>query len=222
MILSLPPSRRWPGVPGYVPQRRRAIVIGATEAGISAAFHLGVQSMLVEQRDIVIPASGITPAERAALGVQRWTLPELTNESPSSTGTWTDLLSAIRTLTSAETRLGVRVTAIDTMARRIDVSTGESFVYDKLISTLRIPDLQTLIVDEKPGRIYSAESWRYWFIDRDIELLDQSTQQFWGDIDGQAAGRRVAETVHRAMTLKYSPKRESRPAALFQPRIVSG
>lgn len=221
MILSLPPSR-WPGVPGYVPQRRRVIVVGATEAGVSTAFHLGVKAMLIEQRDVVSHAAGVTSAERAALGVQRWTLPELSDEAPSSTGTWTDLLSAIRTLTSAETRLGVRVTGIDTMAHRIDVSTGESFVYDKLVSTLRIPDLQSLIVDEKPGRIYSPESWRYWFIDRDIELLDQSTQQFWGDIDGQAAGRRVAETVHRAMTTKYSPQRESRPAALFQPRIVSG
>jgi hypothetical protein len=86
---------------------------------------------------------------------------------------------------------------------------------------LRIPDLQRLVVDEKPARIYSPESWRYWFIDRDIELLDQSTQQFWGDLDGQAAGKRVAETVYRAMTAKYSPRSENGPAALFQPRIVS-
>ena len=219
MILSLP--RRRSDAPSRVPQRRRVIVIGATEAGVSTAFHLGVQSMLIEQRNVVSQA-GVTAAEREALGVKRWALPELTGEHASSTGTWTDLLSAIRTLTSAETRLGVRVTAIDTIEHRLVVSTGESFVYDKLISTLRIPDLQTLIVDDKPGRIYSAESWRYWFADRDIELLDQSTQQFWGDIDGQAAGRRVAESAHRAMKVKYSPKRESRPAALFQPRIVAG
>ncbi len=197
MILSLPPSR-WPGIPGTVPQRRRVIVIGATEAGVSAAFHLSVQAMLLEQRDVA------------------------GNESSATGGTWTDLMSAIGSLTAAETCLGVRVMAIDSVEHRLQVSTGECFVYDKLVSTLRIPDLLQLIVDEKPGRVYSAESWRYWFLDRDIELLDQSTQNFWGDPDGQCAGRRVAETVHLAMATKYSPHLASRPASPFHPRIVSG
>jgi hypothetical protein len=228
MILSLP-SRRWPGISGSVPQRRRVIVLGATEAGVSAAFHLGVQAMLLEQRDIASSALGVSGAEHQALvaastpasAPKRWELPELTAENPVASGTWTDLLAALGTVTRAETRLGVSAIAIHTVDRRIHLSTGESFIYDKLVSTLRIPDLQRLVVDEKPGRIYSAESWRYWFIDRDIELLDQSTQQFWGDIDGQAAGKRVAETVYRAMTAKYSPPRDN-AAALFQPRIVSG
>jgi hypothetical protein len=213
MILSLP-SRRWPGTPGVVPQRRRAIVLGATEAGVSAAFHLGVQAMLLEQRDV----SGHPRPDEP----KRWELPELTAERAATKGTWTDLMAALGTVTRAETRLGVTAIAIHTIEHRLRLSTGESFIYDKLVSTLRIPDLQRLVVDEKPGRIYSAESWRYWFIDRDIELLDQSTQQFWGDIDGQAAGKRVAETVYRAMTAKYSPPREYGPTALFQPRIVSG
>jgi hypothetical protein len=230
MILSLP-LRRWPGIPGTVPQRRRAIVLGATEAGVSAAFHLGVQAMLLEQRGVAADAVGLSTAEHHALvaastqpapdAAQRWELPELTPENPSS-GTWTDLLAALGTVTRSETRLGVSAIAIHTIDHRLHLSTGESFIYDKLVSTLRLADLQRLVVDEKPGRIYSAESWRYWFIDRDIELLDQATQQFWGDIDGQAAGKRVAETVYRAMTAKYSPPREHGPAALFQPRIVSG
>jgi hypothetical protein len=214
MILSLPPCR-WPGIPGTVPQRRRAIVIGATEAGISAAFHLGVQAMLLEQR-------AVTSTSATAAGTpRRWELPQLTAEE-STSGTWTDLLAAVDTVTRAETHLGTRVTAIDTIEHRLQVSTGESFVYDKLVSTLRIPDLLRLVVDEKPARIYSPESWRYWFIDRDIELLDQSTQQFWGDIDGQSAGKRAAETVYRAIAAKYSPQRENGPTVLFQPRIVSG
>jgi hypothetical protein len=216
MILSLSP-RRWSCAPAFVPQRRRAIVLGATEAGVAAAFHLGVQAMVLEQRDV----PGTTPpANRDA--AKRWQLPQLTRDDSSSTGTWTDLLAAVRTVTRAETRLGARVTAIDSIEHRLFISSGESFVYDKLIATLRIPDLQRLIVDEKPARIYSAESWRYWLIDRDIELLDQATQQFWGDIDGQAAGKRVAETVYRAITAKYSTQKDSGPAPLFQPRIVSG
>jgi len=220
MILSLPPSR-WPGIPGSVPQRRRVIVVGATEAGVSAAFHLGVQAMLLEQRDVVGSGTGVSNREKQSL-VTRWELPQLTHEDPASRGTWTDLMSAIASLTAAETRLGIRVTSINTVEHCLQISTGENFVYDKLISTLRIPDLQQLIVDEKPRRVYSAESWRYWFLDRDIELLDQATQKFWGDPDGQCAGRRVAETVYLAMAAKYSPHVESRPSSPFHPRIVSG
>lgn len=220
MILSLP-SPRWPGIPGSVPQRRRVIVLGATDAGVSAAFHLGVQAMLLEQRDAASDAAAVSGAEHQAGAPRRWKLPELTAENTTATGTLTELLTALRTVTRAETRLGVTAIAIHTIDHRLQLSTGESFIYDKLVSTLRIPDLQRLVVDEKPARIYSPESWRYWFIDRDIELLDRSTQQFWGDLDGQAAGKRVAETVYRAMTAKYAPRSESGPATLFQPRIVS-
>jgi hypothetical protein len=231
MILSLPASRR-PGIPGAIPQRRRVVIVGATEAGVCAAFHLGVQAMLLEQRGLASDADGVSRAEHQALGAaatppaqagaaKRWELPQLTAEETNAKASWTDLLAELGTVTRAETRLGVSVIAIDTIEHRIEVSTGESFVYDKLISTLRISDLRRLIVDEKPDRIYSLESWRYWLIDRDIELLDQSTQRFWGDPDCAAAGRRVAETVYRAMSAKYSSHRENRPAALFQPRIVS-
>jgi hypothetical protein len=160
--------------------------------------------MLLEQRDVVSGSDGVG------------------GEDPASKGTWTDLMSAIGSLTAAETRLGIRVTAIHCDEHLLQVSTGEQFVYDKLVSTLRISDLQLLMADEKLGRVYSTESWRYWFLDRDIELLDQSTQQFWGDPDGQSAGRRVAETVHEAMSAKYSRRREARPASSFHPRLVSG
>ena len=146
MILSLP-SRRWPGTPGPVPQRRRAIVLGATEAGVSAAFHLGVQAMLLEQRDVAGNTRGVSSEPT------RWELPQLTAESPATGGTWTNLLAALGTVTRAETRLGVSAIGIHTIEHRLHLSTGESFIYDKLVSTLRIPDLQRLVVDEKPARI---------------------------------------------------------------------
>jgi hypothetical protein len=218
MILSLPPSR-CPGIPGPVPQRRRVIVLGATEAGVSAAFHLGVQALLIEQRQLPRAGNGSCSAEP-----RRWELPQLTEETPApSTGeTWSDLLSGLLLLTSAETRLGARVTSIDTEEHRLTLSTGETFVYDKLVSTLRLDDFQNLLVDENPGRIHSFESWRYWLADRDIELLDICSQIAYGDVDGEAAGQRVAESIYRAMVTKYATRVESRAASLFSPRIVSG
>jgi hypothetical protein len=232
MILSLP-SSRCPGISGSVPQRRRVIVLGATEAGVSAAFHLGVQALLIDQRELPGTGCGVSSAEHQALAAastptpaaepRRWELPELTKGMPTSStgGSWSDLLTGLLLLTSAETRLGVRVTSIDTEEHRLTVSTGDIFIYDKLVSTLRLDDFQTLIADEKPGRVHSFESWRYWLADRDIELLDICSQIAYGDVDGQAAGQRVAETIYRAMVTKYAPRVESRPASLFSPRIVS-
>ena len=156
-------------------------------------------------------------------GVKIWEAPPLTtDESRHARPAWDDLWRGLIQLTSGETRLATRVTAIDVHERRIEVPTGESFVYDKLVSTLSLEMLQRLIVDATPGRLRSDESWRYWLNARDIELLDTSTRILAGDIDGQAAGKRVADSVRGAISMKFSSKSalDNRPAGLFHPRIV--
>jgi hypothetical protein len=200
MIVSLRPGHWFP-IAASVPQRRRVIILGATEAGVSAAFHLGETALLLERRG----GRGVTSFERHALCevVTRWDPPELT-------GTPCDLPD----LTSAETRLGVSVNSINVYERRLGLSTGESFVYDKLISALQPRDLQSLLKDPVPARIRSDEALRYWLNGRDIELIDSATQRFHGDVDGQAAGQRVAECIRRVMMAKYTGK------PLFQPRLV--
>jgi hypothetical protein len=62
----------------------------------------------------------------------------------------------------------------------------------------------------------------YWLAARDIELLDDSTQFLYGDVDSFSAGRRVAETVTRALAQKFRPASESFLCAekLFTPRLV--
>jgi hypothetical protein len=211
MIVSLRRGR-WPGVPRPVPQRRRVIVIGATEAGVACTFHLGHWAMLIEQRgsDTV---NGVTIWEAPQL-----TTEEFTNRSP----TWDDLWRGLIQLARGETRLATRVTAIAVHERRLEVSTGESFVYDKLVSALPLEILQGLIVDTTPGRLRSDESWRYWLNARDIELLDSSARAQAGDVDGQAAGKRIADTIRGAIAMKFSSKSalDDRPAGLFHPRIV--
>lgn len=207
----------WPGRPipdcARAPQRCRAIVIGATEAGVSTAFHLGESALLLEQREI----TGDPEA------VQRWEPPELGADTPEPTPrcTWSDVLRTLETLTSVETRLGRRVTEIHTHAHRLHVSTGESFVYDKLVSTLRFPQLQPLIVDETPASIRNLEGWRNWLASRDIELLDLATQIARGDMDGAAAGKRMAECIHQEMAARYLRRpAQGSPSALFKPKLV--
>ena len=129
MVVSLR-LRNLPATSAQVPLRRRVIVIGDTEAGASAAFHLGSIAMLLEQRR------------------------------------------------------GSEVTSIGAREHLLTLSTGESYVYDKLVSTLRILDMQGLITDEQPTRIRDPDGWRYWLASHDIELLDVPTQVALGDLDG--------------------------------------
>jgi glycine/D-amino acid oxidase-like deaminating enzyme len=180
MIVSLRPDG-WVPLVGSVPQRRRVIIIGATEAGVSAAYHLGESALLLEERT-----------------------------------------AFFMNLTNAEIRLGISVTGIEIFERRLTTSTGERFIYDKLISTLHLPELQRLISAPPPTRVCSVESWRYWLNGRDVELLDAPTRLSFGDVDAEAAGKRVAEGVRHAMTQKYSRRSSARArsGALFQPKLV--
>jgi glycine/D-amino acid oxidase-like deaminating enzyme len=194
-MLVFPRCRGWTNVPASVPQRRRIIVVGATEAGVAATFHLGAQAMLIEQRGIG----------------------DATSEA------WDELWRMLPELTEAETRLGVRLTSVHVSERRLEISTGESFVYDKLVSTLPMDAFKRLIAGEAPARLNSAESWRHWLNARDVELLDELTQRMRGDLDGQDAGRRIAESIQVAMTMKYSTRAafRNRSAGLFRPKIVA-
>lgn len=206
MILSLRLRPSAP-LPGPVPQRRRVIVIGATEAGVSAAFHLGKSALLIEQRGDQPPAGE----------VQRWQPPDLQS---TPVPTWETVWRQLHTVMSGEVKLGCRVTAIVAREHRLHVSTGESFIYDKVVCTLRLEDLQRLIVDEQARGIRGADWWRCWLNGRDIELLDTAAQLSRGDLDGETAGKRVAEGIERAMTVKFS-RSPTRARTLFQPKVVS-
>jgi hypothetical protein len=244
MILSLPGGLAATR-PVQVPQRRRVIVIGATEAGVSAAFHLGKSAVLIEQRTTEgefhgqsngftlgasrnrdvgsseahphVPAKTVPPA-----GVRRWQPPELIpHGSRQPRASWNYLLSEIPALTSGEVLLGSRVALINHAEHSLRLASGDSFVYDKLISTLRLQDLRRLIVDEKPSTL-DPQQWRDWLNGRDIELLDVGTQIVYGDMDGAAGGARVAIRVASEMAAKYAVTTAvtRRAAALFQPRLI--
>jgi hypothetical protein len=206
MILTLRPGCPVQ-IPVDVPQRRRVIVLGATEAGVSAAFHLGAAAMLLEQDSPQI---------------RRWRPPELP-ESVSWRDDRCELYRQLMSLTSGEVRLGTRVTAIHSHARRVHVASGESFVYDKLVSTLKLDALRRLIMDVQPDHVRGVEWWHYWLSLRDIEHIDPSTQDFNGDVDGACAGKRVADFVRGSLWARYASGSVLRWRAdpLFKPRLVS-
>ncbi|HTU67400.1 MAG TPA: hypothetical protein VMF52_15740 [Steroidobacteraceae bacterium] len=203
-----------PGFPVSLPEpaplRRRVIVIGATEAGVSAAFHLGKSALLIEQRAI--------SADAGPPQLHVWQPPQLGEavQPVPPAVSWDYLLRELVRLSPGETRLGARVGAIHAAEHRLRLADGDSYVYDKLVSALRPHELLRLIVDDRPAGALRMEDWRDWLNGHDIELLDTTSQVAAGDVDGQTAGMRVAATVAREMAEKYSAW-----ATRLQPRALA-
>jgi hypothetical protein len=261
MIRAMRPTNFRP-TPERVPQRKRVMVIGATAAGVSAAFHLGNTSLLLEQ----CPSSGeindcsndfaVGDARYRVVGSQgpdargarqgigakecqglnetaaceegltpfaRWKPPEFVAGTDALQGSPDFNLHGLSKWIGTEVRLGARVIKIDTYAHRLELSSGDSFVYDKLISSLSLATLKLLMVDEMPRRIHGAQSWRYWFSGRDIELVDPDTCRFHGEVNGASRGKRVADHVRRELNAKYAAKPSLDRSAnrLFRPWLVS-
>ena len=74
-----------------------------------------------------------------------------------------------------------------------------------------------------PRHVRRDESLRYWLSDHDIEVVDRTIQDYYGDLDEFAAGKRVADQVGQALATKFGDTGRSsmRGARLFQPRLVT-
>jgi hypothetical protein len=226
------------------------VVIGAGAAGMTAALHLGEHSVLIEQRSQVGtiylghgseggPQTGMSAWERQEVSracapipdgqggepvvVARWVPPQLdASQDASANQSASESLQSLVPLLRGELRLDTRVTRIVPAAHRVDLADGSSIVYDKLVSSIPSSDVLDLLQSELPDRIRSHQGLMYWLSARDVELLDESTQFLYGDTNPFAAGRRVAETIKRALAQKFRPATEAfvRGESLFKPRLV--
>ncbi len=214
------------------PERRRVVIIGAGAAGLTAAMHIGEHALLLEQRSEV--SSGISEAGAAAAAprewigtavggyatgeeqvrITRWTAPVLTSESPAATESRQSMRSLVPLL-RGELRLDTRVTRLTPMLRRLELATGAAIVYDKLVSTVRLPDLVELLGEYVPTRVRTSQSLMHWLNARDVELADEDSRALLGDADPFAAGRRAAERVAEALERKFRASRE--PHRLLAP-----
>jgi hypothetical protein len=268
------------------PERRRVVVIGADEAGLTAALHIGEHSLLLDKRahigeDTRGPrpqggfddrkstfalgaaraglagaqdagaarkghglstwerqevaaacssdhgeAGGKTPEDRGTLNepvvVARWIPPRLDPVDDGADEHSRESLQGLVPLLRGELRLGARVIRILPATHRVELVDGRTIVYDKLISSIQAVELAGLLQPALPGRIRTHQGLLYWLAARDVELIDESTQFLFGDVSSFAAGRRVAETVKRALAQKFRPATETflRGAKLFEPRLV--
>jgi hypothetical protein len=265
MVYFLQPADEFTPPPAP-PRRQRVIIVGAGAAGLSAAFHIGEHSLLLERRqdleechdrshdfpmgvartqslgaedsDPDGEGAGVSTHERKALfitcssqgdagsrdhtliHVTRWQPPALTPARPrTDSPTYRTLAPLLR----GELRLGAWVVRINPSERLLELADGTRYVYDKLFCTQSLASVASLVLHEVPGRVRNDDALRYWLQDQDIEMGDRGTRQAYGDIDGFAAGRRVADQITYALSEKFRnlghPMARSTP--LFQPRLVS-
>ena len=229
------------------PQRRRAIIIGAGPIGLSAAFHLGPHSLLLERRprlrdspqvEADNPRSGVSAAERKALfitcrlhsdagtedhtliHVARWQPPDLTPVADCDERLELSSPLALVPLLRGELRLEAQVVRIWPEEHLLELADGARFVYDKLLCTLSLCALAGMVMHEWPGRVRSDETLRHWLSEHDIEVADHATQVYYGDLDDFAAGKRVADDFSEALEAKFRNVGPGKTRGIFKPRLV--
>jgi hypothetical protein len=215
--------------------RKNSIPMGAAGARHAGAEDLGAdrqrQGVSAWERQALARAgsSGHVEADRAIVEngetvvVARWIPPRLDPaDDASGDDNPRESLNSLVPLLRGDLRLATRVTGIFPATHSIELADGGKIVYDKLVSSLHTGDLLGLLTPQLPDRIRSHQALMYWLAARDIELLDESTQFLLGDSSAFAAGRRVAESVNRALSQKFRPLTQLFPRGerLFKPRLV--
>ena len=76
----------------------------------------------------------------------------------------------------------------------VELADGHRYVYDKLVSTLSLAAIEFLVATDLPRHVRRDESLRYWLSEHDIEVADRAIQDYYGDLDEFAAGKRVARS----------------------------
>jgi hypothetical protein len=256
----------WPASIRQHPQRRRALIIGAGPTGMSAAFHLGEHSVLLERRHtlehdhdhshdfpmgsshggvmggedpgadghglatlaeskaLFISCSSHTDAgDNTLIHVERWRPPEYAHPEQRNELRAPPSIRTLRPLLRGELRLDAHVIRVSPSAHLLELADGHRYVYDKLVSTLSIAAIEFLVATELPRHADRDESLRFWLGEHDIEVVDRATQDFYGDLDGFAAGRRVADKIGQALAAKFGNAGRSRMRGtrLFEPRLVT-
>lgn len=169
---------------------------------------------------ITCSAQGSGADKHTLIRVTRWQPPVFNaHEVPGATDE--PSVRSLLPLVRGEIRFGAIVMRITPSMRLLELSNGDCIVFDKLISTLSLSSMARLVMHELPGRVRHDESLRYWLADHDIEIADRATREYYGDVDGFAAGKRVAEQIGGALSAKFRNAGHSKSRdRLFVPRLV--
>jgi len=163
-------KRRVPANHAFAPpsDHRRAIVIGAGPAGLSTAYHLDKDSLLLEQHERV--GGSCRSFEEQGFTFDHGGL-DMLSDHPYVRGMYSMLGGAngarrgLQTLMNGflpqlrgQLRLGARVTRVVPSKHLVALADGTSYQYDKLVPTIPLPTLVDLLGEEAPTRVRRASS----------------------------------------------------------------
>jgi hypothetical protein len=160
--------------------------------------------------------------EHTLIHVERWRPPDLAPSRPAPRTGSQPSVRTLRPLLRGELRMGAHVVRISPEAHLLELVDGHRFVYDKLVSTLSLTATELLVAHDLPGHVRRDESLRYWLSEQDIEVVDRTAQDQWGDLDEFAAGKRIAHQISHALANKFRNAGcyGARGTRLFEPRLV--
>ena len=164
-------KRRAPVAPALArpTDHRRAIVLGAGPAGLSTAYHLGKESLLLEQHDrvggscrsfeeggFVFDHGGHAMRSNDPYVLEMYAM--LGGASAKARGGLQALMNGFLPQLRGQLRLQARVARVLPSKHLVVLSDGTSCVYDKLVSTVPLPALVDLLGEEAPTRVRRASS----------------------------------------------------------------
>jgi hypothetical protein len=220
---------------GGADDRKSSIPLGATRAGVAGAQNGGADRQRPgvsawERQAIARACTSPRGKEGGEAGendqpvvMARWIPPRLDPvDEASNDMDARESLQSLVPLLRGELRLGAQVMRVAPALHLVELADGRRIVYDKLVSSIESIELVGLLDPALPSRIRTHQGLMYWLAARDIELVDDSTQFVYGDMNPFAAGRRVAETVKRALAQKFRPASADCLCGerLFKPRLV--
>lgn len=146
------------------PHHRRTVVLGAGPAGLSTAYHLGKDCVLLEQHDRV-GGSCRSFEERGFLfdhgghamtSADPYVLEMYAMLGSAGRNGLQSLMNGFLPQLRGQLRLNARVTRVLPSKHLVILADGSSYTYEKLVATVPLPTLVDLLGEEAPTRVRRA------------------------------------------------------------------
>jgi glycosyltransferase involved in cell wall biosynthesis len=159
-------KRRAPSTAGTrAPEHRRTVVLGAGPAGLSTAYHLGKDCLLLAHHDrvggscrsfeecgFVFDHGGHAMTSSDPYVLEMYAM--LGNAA--GRGGMQSLMNGFVPQLRGQLRLNARVTRVLPSKHQLVLADGTSYSYDKLVATVPLPTLVDLLGEEAPTRVRRA------------------------------------------------------------------
>ncbi|HEX6398137.1 MAG TPA: FAD-dependent oxidoreductase, partial [Steroidobacteraceae bacterium] len=159
-------KRRAPSTAGTrPPEHRRTVVLGAGPAGLSTAYHLGKDCLLLEQhervggscrsfeeRGFVFDHGGHAMKSSEPYVLEMYAM---LGNAAGRRGLQS-LMNGFLPQLRGQLRLNARVTRVLPSKHQLVLADGTSYSYDKLVATVPLPTLVDLLGEEAPTRVRRA------------------------------------------------------------------